>query len=116
MAKIMFQLDCLARRDEDAKVYVGYIPALNLFTQASSEERLPKALHSAALQYLTACHKRRLLDSVMERCGFKTSPETDMNATKVAGREFVAVAEEIAEEMPQYDWKLSVDVAMPLAA
>jgi hypothetical protein len=33
---VEFALECLGRRDEEAGVYVGYIPALHLYTQATT--------------------------------------------------------------------------------
>ena len=116
MAQVMFKLDCLYRQDNDAKVFVGYIPALNIFTQARTEDRLKPALTSAASQFILACHKRKLLDSVLAKLGFASTPDMDIAEEAKAERaQFIVVFEEIADQLPQYE-KLTIDVPMPLAA
>jgi hypothetical protein len=45
------------RYDERAKVYVGYAPALNIYSQATSEEHARRALESAITLFLSvACN------------------------------------------------------------
>lgn len=116
MAQVMFKLDCLFRQDNEANVFVGFVPALSIFTQASTRERLEPALESAISQYILACHKRKLLDSVLSKLGFASQPDMDIHQeAKDEKSQFIAVFEEIAEELPNYE-KLTVSVPMPLAA
>jgi len=97
MTQVMFKLDCLTRRDENAGVYVGYIPALNIFTQASAKERLEAALESAASLYIVACHRRKLLDRVLTGMGF--NPTTDLEGIQqaaAAGKcQYITVFEDV---------------------
>ncbi len=113
MTTIMAQLDCLGREDDDAKVWVGYIPSLNLYTQATTEERLEQALKSAATMYLAECHRRSLLDKILARYGFsQVHGETQelMDQAQKEKRQFIAVIADALSE--KFDRKIKVEVPL----
>ena len=46
-------------KDEATGVYVGYVPALDLYTQASSEDRIENAIRSLIWAHVTVAEQIR---------------------------------------------------------
>ena len=65
--------------DRQAKVHVGYAPALNIYSQAITKERAKRTLASAVALFLAAAQKNPALAAVL--------PETEYS--QVAKAEFV---------------------------
>lgn len=83
--KIEFRLQILPRGNAEA--WVGYIPALRLYAQAKSEERLKQALEQTASSFIALCAERRILDKVMHERGLRSCDATQR--VKDAGGQYV---------------------------
>jgi predicted RNase H-like HicB family nuclease len=86
--QITAQLDVGVRWDEQARVFVTYAPALELYSQGPTEEEAFRAIESAMRLYLIAAHGTNKLDDVLKRGGF------------VLKRGGVALAPRIGSESP----------------
>ena len=64
-----FKLDFGFRWDEDAKVHVGFCPALGLYSQGRTEEEAEAAVASAASLFIGACYDRDILHTVLRERG-----------------------------------------------
>jgi hypothetical protein len=60
--------------DERAKVYVGYAPSLNIYSQATSEEYARRALESAITLFLSVACNGRGFASVLATAGLTKAP------------------------------------------
>src|ERR1700724_1530353 len=74
---IEFSLEYAVRHDEDAKVFVAYLPMLRLFTQSKTEKRLRSAVTDLVFNFVGLCHERGILSDVMRERGLTrmTGPE-----------------------------------------
>ena len=62
------------RYDERAKVYVGYAPSLNIYSQATSEEHAKRALESAITLFLSVACNGRGFARVLATAGLTKDP------------------------------------------
>ena len=60
--------------DERAKVYVGYAPSLNIYSQATSEEHARRALESAITLFLGVACNGRGFARVLATAGLTKDP------------------------------------------
>jgi predicted RNase H-like HicB family nuclease len=93
MATIEFtiSLNCCTRFDEDANVFVGYCPTLNVFSQGDTEEEAVEAVQDAVGMHLTTAFDFNRLDKVLRRAGF-AGMSTSQSAPEPENSEFVRVA------------------------
>ena len=94
--QIVYRLRAMCRYDDKGEVYIGYIPRLQLYSQARTKERLTQALHSTATQFILACADQKMLFSVLRESGAKVNNFTDHQMREHAKREnveFVAIAD-----------------------
>lgn len=89
---VEFSLDCWSRHDEEAKVLVGYIPALRLYSQGRNDEELVKAMKSAAEMFLITCYGRNVLGKALRERGM-TKATTQAAAEKARQGQYIAVSE-----------------------
>jgi len=68
--KINFDLIIATRFDEEAKVYVGYCPALTVYSQGRTTEEAQEATVSAVTLFLGASFERGLLHKFLCDKGF----------------------------------------------
>lgn len=73
--KMIVNLGGAYRWDEDAKAYVCYCPALNIYSQCLQESEVKNALQSTIMLYLETCWSRGILESVLSKAGFRPSAE-----------------------------------------
>ncbi|MGA9801827.1 MAG: hypothetical protein WBQ19_05880 [Terriglobales bacterium] len=99
MPSIQFNLAILTNRDEDAKAWVGYIPALRLYAQARTEERLERALRQTALSFIGLCWHRKILDEVMRERGMRKSSTAVTAEAKKAGGQYIVVGGEVERDV-----------------
>jgi hypothetical protein len=91
--KIEFALECLSRHDEQAGVLVGYIPALRIYTQATDEGQLEKALISAAELFIVTCYERGILgQSLRDRGMTRAMGPHEMERAKAHDHQFISVS------------------------
>lgn len=95
--QIVYRLTAFCRYDEKGDVFIGYIPRLQLYSQARTKERLTQALHATATQFILACADQKMLFSVLQESGAKI--KRDLTPQQLSDRaenesvEFVAVAD-----------------------
>jgi len=65
------------KRDEQAKVYVSYAPALRLYSQGNTQDQAIEALKSAIGLYLKVAYQENIFEKTLRRNGFllTASPE-----------------------------------------
>src|SRR4051812_18206420 len=92
---IEFCLNVMTSWDEDARVWVGYIPTLRLTTQARTEERVSNAMKETVFSFIGLCWERNMLDDAMRERGMRKSDDTAVDIiekAKTAGGEYIIVA------------------------
>jgi hypothetical protein len=100
---IEYSLAYFCRYDEDAKAWVGYLPALRLYSQAKDEKRLRKALHQLIVSFVSLCHERGILDDVMHERGLKKRSHREMKTAQKRQGQYIAVGSverELYAEVP----------------
>lgn len=68
---IRFNLAFAARHDEETGVWVGWCPALSLYSQGRSAEEAEEATVSAATLFIGSCFERDILHTVLREKGLK---------------------------------------------
>lgn len=106
-ASLQFRLKCLSRHDETAGVYVGYIPALRVFSQTTDESHLIAAMVSAAQMFIITCYEQNILESALKERGGMTRA-VDEHAAMPEDVDYIAVSE--------YEKSFTVDVPINLVA
>jgi hypothetical protein len=84
------------RYDERAKVYVGYAPALNIYSQATTVERARRALENAIALFLSVASDGRRFAAVLATAGF--AGDSRKRSTDYGGDRIHNVEEEILEQ------------------
>lgn len=89
---VEFRLLFGTRRDDEANVYVGYCPALGVYSQGSSEDEAAHAVEDAAQLFIVSCYQRDILHSVLRKKGMTTAepgtvPTEDHQYIKIANFE-----------------------------
>lgn len=67
--QVSFRLKFATRRDDEADVFVGYCPALKLYSQGMTEHDAEEAVVSAVKLFLVACYERDILHSALRARG-----------------------------------------------
>ena len=67
--QVSFRLKFATRRDDESNVYVGYCPALKLYSQGRTEHESEEAIVSAVKLFLVACYERDILHSALRKRG-----------------------------------------------
>jgi hypothetical protein len=91
MLQVSFRLKFATRHDADANVYVGYCPALKLYSQGETQEEASNAVVSAATLFLVTCYERDALHSALRRRGMTRATSAAVNGD--GDKEFVAIGE-----------------------
>jgi predicted RNase H-like HicB family nuclease len=92
--QVSFRLQFVTRRDDEANVYVGYCPALKLYSQGTTEQEAGEAVVSAVKLFLVACYERDLLHSALRTRGMTRA--SSMVAAQIKNdenKEFVSISE-----------------------
>ena len=84
------------RYDERAKMYVGYAPSLNIYSQATTEKHARRALESAITLFLAAASNGRGFATILATAGL-TRDHRKTRAYQESDR-IHAVEEEILEQ------------------
>ena len=71
--RIEARLNVGVRWDEAARIYVSYSPALDIFSQGTTEKEAIRALESAMRMYLVTAIEGQKLDAVLNRFAERTS-------------------------------------------
>ncbi len=90
--QVSFRLQFATRRDDEANVYVGYCPALKLYSQGTTEQESEEAIVSAVKLFLVACYERDILHSALRSRGMTRASSMVVNQIKNdAQKEFISV-------------------------
>lgn len=90
--EVTFRLNIMCRYDEKTRVHVGYVPRLQVYSQAESKDDLIKALRVTAREFIIACGNKHILGSVMKEGGLHpTPPALSEHALNDRDGEFVAI-------------------------
>ena len=91
--QIVYQLSAMCRYDKDAEIFIGYIPSLQVYTQAKTKERLTQALHSTATQFILACADQKILFSVLREAGAKKASAQQIQERRNKNVDFIGIAD-----------------------
>jgi hypothetical protein len=111
--KVEFALSCYQRMDEDAGIFVGYIPALRLYSQGRDEEELKKALTSAAEMFIVRCYEREILGQVLRNRGMTRAAGRN---SVISGRQYIHVAPGAPPAELNFDKTYTVKIPIELLA
>lgn len=109
--KVEFSLDCLFRKDEEARILVGYIPSLRLYSQGRNEDELRNALVSAAEMFIVLCYKKNTLGKVLRDRGMTEATGGSIALAQHNGGEFISIS-----ESDRYDQSMTIKVPIELLA
>lgn len=103
--EIILKLVIGAREDKEAGAWVGYCPALGIYSQGESADEALTAIQSASLLYVEHCYRRKLLDDVLNRQGF--SPGSSAEGAASASDQMILIRN-------SYQHTSSIDVPLHL--
>jgi predicted RNase H-like HicB family nuclease len=110
---VEFSLPCLSRRDEGAGVFVGYIPALRIYSQGKDEVELEKALVSAAELFIVTCYERGILQQALQERGMTKAVAAHVKKIVVQENQaYIA----ILERNPSFEKSFTVKVPISILA
>lgn len=103
--QVSFRLNFAVRHDDDANVYVGYCPALKLYSQGEGKDEAKAAIVSAAKLFIVRCYEKDILHTVLRDRGMTRA--TAEQARKISSpdgpNEFISVGnftDHFSEEVP----------------
>jgi predicted RNase H-like HicB family nuclease len=74
---VEFRLQFATRRDDEAQVFVGFCPALGVYSQGRTREQAENAVVDAVQLVIISCYERDILHSVLRNKGMtKAEPGT----------------------------------------
>jgi hypothetical protein len=91
--QVIFRLRAFCRFDSDVEAFVGYLPRLQVYAQAATEDELKSALQATALRFILACADKKTLGAILhDRAGCKEVRSADEAAViKNDSTEFISV-------------------------
>lgn len=107
----MAHLKAGIKRDEEAKVWVTYVPALQLYSQGTTRARAKRAIHSAVSLFLTTAYEYGVWDKALRNVGLAPVPAGQAPDTD---SEFVGFHEEEALEQAHFGEVFDVPAVLPL--
>ena len=113
--EIQLKLTGAARQDEEANVWVGYCPSLQVYSQGANQNEAEEALRDAAASFVVVCLEQRTLERVLEKRGFapcKEPPTQTKGLGDADKREWI----QIRKLYDKGEFEFSVNVPMHLVA
>lgn len=97
--QVIFRLKFAMRHDDDANVYVGYCPALKLYSQGTKKDEARAAIISAAKLFIVRCYEKDILHTVLRDRGMtKATAEQVAKVSATDGPdEFIAVGNDFGD-------------------
>jgi predicted RNase H-like HicB family nuclease len=108
--KFTMSLRGATRYDEKARIYVGYCPALNVYSQGRTQSEAMEALRSILGSYLETCYEHGILHSVLTKAGFTAVSSGAPLPPQEACEEFIMI------EKAHFDKVFEMDVPLELVA
>jgi len=111
--QVEFSLTCYGKKEEQLGVFVGYIPALRVYSQGRNQEEMEKALASAAELFIVTCYERGILGQALKDRGMTKASGTNLkHKAEEERRDYISVA----ERHPSFDKPFKVKVPISLLA
>jgi predicted RNase H-like HicB family nuclease len=107
--KVTVNLLGATRHDKETDLFVGFCPALNIYSQGTTEEEARKTLESAILLYVQTCFKKNILEDVLKEAGFARFTE----GSEPPGE---ALQQYIKIEQLKFDRVFDMDIPLCLVA
>lgn len=107
---VTMRLQGATRYDEETKSFVGFCPALKVYSQGKTEDEAKRALESTLALYVETCYTRNILQSVLSRAGFKSFPPGSARSVTSAVNEYILI------QKANFDSVFEMDVPLELVA
>jgi predicted RNase H-like HicB family nuclease len=93
--QVSFRLNFATRHDVDANVYVGYCPALKLYSQGSDNEEAKAAIVSAAKLFIVRCYEKDILHTILRERGMTKASSAELAKLSAVNSpdEYIAVGD-----------------------
>jgi predicted RNase H-like HicB family nuclease len=110
--KILINMRLLGatRFDEETGLFVGFCPALKVYSQGRSKEEAEKALKQSLGLYVETCFQHNILDEVLTNSGFKSVGSGSAVLLKSAMSEYIVI------QQANFDSVFDMDVPLELVA
>lgn len=113
--QIIYRLSYLSRYDDEGQVFIGYIPRLQLYTQARSKERLRQALDTTATQFILACANKGILMSVLRESGAHVSERVSSDEVKEKAKKAEKLGGEFVAVLGYQESTETIEVSVPMS-
>ncbi|HEV8641382.1 MAG TPA: hypothetical protein VGV13_09830 [Methylomirabilota bacterium] len=107
----MARLKAGMKFDEQAKVWITYVPALQLYSQGSTKARAKRAIASAVRLFLTTAYEHGVWDKALRNVGLAPTGASQMPGPD---SEFVGFFEEEILEKASFPEVFDVPAVLPL--
>ncbi|HVN78548.1 MAG TPA: hypothetical protein VMW38_06085 [Terriglobia bacterium] len=91
MPNIEFGLTIMSARDDQTGAWIGYIPLLRLYSQASEEKHLKDVMCQTAMSFIGICWHRKILDKVLRERGMRKRDGETLERRKKARGQYIIV-------------------------
>jgi len=108
--KFTINLKGATRHDEQTNLFVGFCPALKIYSQGTTEQEARHALESSLCLFVETCYKHGILDRVLTNAGFNPIGTPEPLSTHEACEEFIMI------ERAKFDWVFDMNVPLELVA
>ena len=89
--KFTVNLKGATRHDEETGLFVGFCPALRVYSQGRTQQEAMQALESSLCLLVVTCFKQGILDRVLSNAGFTATSTPDSLSTSEACEEFIMI-------------------------
>jgi len=108
--RITINLNGATRHDEQANIFVGFCPALKVYSQGGTQQEAKEALQSTLGLFVKTCYERGILDKVLSGAGFNAVGSGSSLPTGEACQEFIMI------ERANFDRVFEMNVPLELVA
>lgn len=105
--RVQFSLECWKRKDEQAGLLVGFIPALGIYSQGRNDEELKSALTGAAEMFIVVCYEKDILNKALRGRGMTKA--SGQHATAKSGQ-YISVTKVESSYEKAFDVEVPIDL------
>ena len=99
------------KHDDSANVFVGYAPALDIYSQGSSKSEAKRATESAVRQFISVAYDKGVLEQILKSSGFS---QVQRGAGAEVESEYIAISEEEILEEQNFPYTFDVSTRLDL--
>ena len=110
---IKAQLKAGIKFDEEANVFVAYIPTLELYSQGETQAEARTAMEDAVHSYLLVAYKNGVFNDCMQNLGLTTMTELD-HSRLTECEEFISVKEKAMFEKKRFSNIFEIPASLAL--